>query len=104
MYIFIGLNRSLEHINNLLSLAESRLRQEFHVCVAFRKKKTSVFGFHRFLSLFCLHASQLTVIKLVTLLQSLKTIPVSYNKKKYTGFSRMSVMPNLLCFECIGVK
>ena len=36
--------------------------------------------------------------ELVKLLRELKSTPVSYNKKKNAGFSRMSVMANLLCF------
>ena len=36
------------------------------------------------------------------LLRELKLTPVQRYKKKFTGFSRMSVMANLLCFGCFA--
>ena len=36
------------------------------------------------------------------LLRELKSTPVRHYKKKFTGFSRMSVMANLLCFGCFA--
>ena len=40
--------------------------------------------------------------KLEKLLRRLKSTPVLNNKKKFTGFSPLSVMANLLCFGCFA--
>ena len=39
--------------------------------------------------------------KFVKLLRELKPALVSYNKKKFTGFSHMFVILNLLCFGAL---
>ena len=40
--------------------------------------------------------------ELAKLLRRLKSTSVLNNEKKFPGFSRMSVMANLLCFECFA--
>ena len=40
--------------------------------------------------------------KLAKLLRELKLMPISYNKKKFTGFCRVSLMANLLCIGCFA--
>ena len=41
--------------------------------------------------------------ELAKLVRRLKSTPVLNIKKKFTGFSRMSEMANLLCFGCFTV-